>query len=240
MPARFSHARWACGAPGIGPTRGGAPCERDAYVSNGCGCESRQGRQARQVVRWSAHRRSARFLAQRAWRHVEVREHTRASAVLHAARRRPSSSSRRSTRWDVCRCSTRRRATVRCLARGRAISASGSRSTATRCEAGDYESISGDLQRAYPMLRKLGVQFPQIVANPPFGLNWTDGAGRRRTAPSPAWRMSLGLLGAARRRCVHLRARPLSPRGALARGRGGRVRHGRVRGPVRWHGAAGA
>ncbi len=43
---------------------------------------------------------------------------------------------------------------------------------------GDYQAITGDVQRAFPMLRKLGVQFPQIVANPPFGLNWTDGTGR--------------------------------------------------------------
>lgn len=59
---------------------------------------------------------------------------------------------------------------------------------------GDYHSITGDLQRVFPMLRKLGVQFPQIVANPPFGLNWTDGAGRSENSTVAVWRMSLALL----------------------------------------------
>ena len=40
------------------------------------------------------------------------------------------------------------------------------------------------------------------------------------------------------RRCVHLRARPLPPRGPLARGRGGRVRHRGVQRPVRGRGPA--
>ena len=44
------------------------------------------------------------------------------------------------------------------------------------------------------MLRKLGVQFPQIVANPPFGLPWTDGAGRAENSTVAVWRMSLALL----------------------------------------------
>ncbi len=60
--------------------------------------------------------------------------------------------------------------------------------------AGDYESISGDLQRAYPMLLKLGVQFPRVVVNPPFGLTWTDGTGKPENSTVGAWRMSLGLL----------------------------------------------
>jgi len=57
--------------------------------------------------------------------------------------------------------------------------------------AGDYHAITGDVQRAFPMLRKLGVQVPQIVANPPFGLTWTDGAGRADSlanARPAAWR----------------------------------------------------
>ena len=61
-------------------------------------------------------------------------------------------------------------------------------------EAGDYHAITGDLQRVFPMLRKLGVQFPQIVANPPFGLPWTDGAGRAENSTVAVWRMSLALL----------------------------------------------
>jgi hypothetical protein len=61
-------------------------------------------------------------------------------------------------------------------------------------QAGDYQAITGDLQRVFPMLRKLGVRFPQIVANPPFGLNWTDGAGRSENSTVATWRMSLALL----------------------------------------------
>jgi hypothetical protein len=60
--------------------------------------------------------------------------------------------------------------------------------------AGDYHAITGDVQRVFPMLRKLGVRFPQIVANPPFGLNWTDGAGRAENSTVAVWRMSLALL----------------------------------------------
>ncbi len=61
-------------------------------------------------------------------------------------------------------------------------------------KAGDYHAITGDVQRVFPMLRKLGVQFPQIVANPPFGLPWTDGAGRAENSAVAVWRMSLALL----------------------------------------------
>jgi len=60
--------------------------------------------------------------------------------------------------------------------------------------AGDYHAITGDVQRAFPMLRKLGVQVPQIVANPPFGLTWTDGAERPENSTVAVWRMSLALL----------------------------------------------
>ena len=60
--------------------------------------------------------------------------------------------------------------------------------------AGDYQAITGDVQRAFPMLRKLGVQFPQIVANPPFGHTWTDGTGRAENSTVAVWRMSLALL----------------------------------------------
>ena len=59
---------------------------------------------------------------------------------------------------------------------------------------GSYEAITGDLQRAYPMLLKLGVKFPRVVANPPFGLDWTDGAGYPESSTVGTWRMSLGLL----------------------------------------------
>jgi hypothetical protein len=59
---------------------------------------------------------------------------------------------------------------------------------------GDYQAIKGDVQRAFPMLRKLGVQFPRVVANPPFGLTWADGAGRPENSAVAVWRMSLALL----------------------------------------------
>jgi hypothetical protein len=61
-------------------------------------------------------------------------------------------------------------------------------------KAGDYHAITGDVQRVFPMLRKLGVQFPQILANPPFGLPWTDVAGRVENSAVAVWRMSLALL----------------------------------------------
>jgi hypothetical protein len=59
---------------------------------------------------------------------------------------------------------------------------------------GNYKSITGDLQRAFPMLLKLGVQFPRVVANPPFGLAWTDGAGYPENSTVGTWRISLALL----------------------------------------------
>ena len=59
---------------------------------------------------------------------------------------------------------------------------------------GDYQAIKGDVQRAFPMLRKLGVQFPRVVANAPFGLTWSDGAGRPENSTVAVWRMSLALL----------------------------------------------
>ncbi len=61
-------------------------------------------------------------------------------------------------------------------------------------QGGDYQAIKGDVQRAFPMLRKLGVQFPRVLANPPFGLTWTDGTGRSENSAVAVWRMSLALL----------------------------------------------
>ena len=34
-----------------------------------------------------------------------------------------------------------------------------------------YDVIQGDLQEIYPLARRIGLTFPVIVANPPFGLN---------------------------------------------------------------------
>jgi hypothetical protein len=60
--------------------------------------------------------------------------------------------------------------------------------------AGDYRAITGDLQRAFPMLRRLGVRFRRIAANPPFGLDWQDGSGRPENSALATWRMGLALM----------------------------------------------
>lgn len=59
---------------------------------------------------------------------------------------------------------------------------------------GEYHAIHGDVQRAFPMLVKLGVRFPRIVCNPPFGLTWTGTDGRAESSILAAWRMALELL----------------------------------------------
>jgi len=58
----------------------------------------------------------------------------------------------------------------------------------------EYHAITGDIQRVFPMLFKLGVTFDRLVTNPPFGLDWTTGAGGRANSTVAAWRMSLALL----------------------------------------------
>jgi hypothetical protein len=35
-----------------------------------------------------------------------------------------------------------------------------------------YSAVRGDLQHVYPLLQRLGVGFPVVVCNPPFGLDW--------------------------------------------------------------------
>jgi len=74
--------------------------------------------------------------------------------------------------------------------------------------AGGYRAITGDLQRAYPLLRVLGARVARIAANPPFGLTWSSGAGRRESSTVATWRMCQGLLS-------HRAAGRLSP-GAIA------------------------
>jgi predicted RNA methylase len=59
---------------------------------------------------------------------------------------------------------------------------------------GDYHAIQGDAQRAVPMLVRLGVTFPRIVANPPFGLAWKAADGKTESSTAAAWRMCLALL----------------------------------------------
>ena len=65
---------------------------------------------------------------------------------------------------------------------------------ADQVQGGDYHAIRGDVQRAFPMLRKLGVEFARVVANPPFGLAWKDGGGHPENSTVAVWRMSLALL----------------------------------------------
>lgn len=60
--------------------------------------------------------------------------------------------------------------------------------------AGGYHAITGDLQRAYPLLRVLGARVARIAANPPFGLTWSSGAGSRESSTVATWRMCQGLL----------------------------------------------
>jgi SNF2 family DNA or RNA helicase len=56
-----------------------------------------------------------------------------------------------------------------------------------------YEGIQGDLQLVYPLLRTLGVRFPRVACNPPFGLDWQIG-GRKVNSTLATWRMALALL----------------------------------------------
>ena len=64
---------------------------------------------------------------------------------------------------------------------------------ADQVKAGAYEAIQGDVQRAYPLLRLLGTEFPRVACNPPFGLDWTL-AGRRENSTLATWRMASALL----------------------------------------------
>lgn len=65
---------------------------------------------------------------------------------------------------------------------------------------GNYEShaIQGDLQKIYPLLRGLGGTWPQLVVNPPFGLEWKIGGisdGKAGSSTVRAFQVMLKLLG---------------------------------------------
>lgn len=64
---------------------------------------------------------------------------------------------------------------------------------ADQIAAGAYEAIQGDVQRAYPLLRLLGTEFPRVACNPPFGLDWTLG-GKKVNSTVGTWRMAVALL----------------------------------------------
>jgi len=60
-----------------------------------------------------------------------------------------------------------------------------------------YVPLVGDLQRLYPLLRASGVRFPNVVANPPWGLRWEVGSlnsGRPTSSTLLGFKMALGLL----------------------------------------------
>jgi hypothetical protein len=56
-----------------------------------------------------------------------------------------------------------------------------------------YEGLHGDLRLAYPLLRLLGVRFPRVACNPPFGLDWLLG-GKRENSTLATWRIATALL----------------------------------------------
>ncbi len=56
-----------------------------------------------------------------------------------------------------------------------------------------YTAIQGDVQRAYPLLRLLGTEFPRLACNPPFGLDWAPN-GHRENSTLATWRMASALL----------------------------------------------
>lgn len=41
-----------------------------------------------------------------------------------------------------------------------------------------YRGLAGDIQIAHPLFRLADLRFDTVVANPPFGLDWTDGTGK--------------------------------------------------------------
>lgn len=62
---------------------------------------------------------------------------------------------------------------------------------------GRYTPLVGDLQRLYPILRATGVRFPNVVANPPWGLRWEVSSlneGRSASSSLLGYKMALGLM----------------------------------------------
>jgi hypothetical protein len=58
----------------------------------------------------------------------------------------------------------------------------------------NYCAIQGDLQLVYPLLRLLGVEFPAVVLNPPFGLDWKDHQGKTVNSTLQTYRYATNLL----------------------------------------------
>jgi predicted RNA methylase len=61
-------------------------------------------------------------------------------------------------------------------------------------KAANYTAIQGDLQRVYPLLRLAGVEFPAVVLNPPFGMDWKDDDGKTVNSMLQTYRYAVGLL----------------------------------------------
>ncbi|MCA9425728.1 MAG: SAM-dependent DNA methyltransferase, partial [Candidatus Omnitrophica bacterium] len=60
-----------------------------------------------------------------------------------------------------------------------------------------YDVLQGDLQEIYPMARRIGLTFPLILANPPFGLTWkepTFNDGKSTNSTVLCYQYSLNLL----------------------------------------------
>ncbi|MGN6258313.1 MAG: SNF2-related protein [Solirubrobacterales bacterium] len=64
---------------------------------------------------------------------------------------------------------------------------------ADQVKVGAYEAIHADVQRAYPLLRLAGIEFPRVACNPPFGLDWSLG-GKHENSTVAVWRMATTLL----------------------------------------------
>lgn len=65
---------------------------------------------------------------------------------------------------------------------------------ADHADTGDYEAITGDIQRIYPLMRLAQLRFDAVVANPPFGLEWTAPDGTRVNSSVQTMRYCMGLL----------------------------------------------
>jgi hypothetical protein len=60
-----------------------------------------------------------------------------------------------------------------------------------------YDAIQADLQEIYPLARRIGLTFPLIVTNPPFGLTWQEpslNAGKNTNSTVLCYQYCLNLL----------------------------------------------
>jgi hypothetical protein len=57
-----------------------------------------------------------------------------------------------------------------------------------------FRGAHADLQRLYPLLRRLGAAWPQVVCNPPFGLKWEIAGVGSGSSTALGFKMARGLL----------------------------------------------